>query len=455
MKKVRFLFSVDKNIKDTIVTQIYEKIKKDILNSEIKYGDMLPSIRSASCDLQVSKTSIISAYLQLVTEGFIENIPQKGYLVCKIDAINKETLSFDLEFREKNISYINDSIDKNSFSRSLWKKYYNNVILDENVDLTNLGDEQGELELRIAIANFVRTYRGSNCSPEQIVIASGIQTLLQILIRTTNTDYTKAVLEYPCYKKVEYVFLDQNYEIKNLPVEENGISINMLENVEKALIYVSPSHQYPLGKVMSIDKRLELILHAKNKNCLIIEDDYASIIRYESKPISSLQGLDNFGNTVYLGSFSKTFLPSLRISFMILPQKYVQKYYEIKSRYTHTTSKIEQLALAKFISDGQMHKHMKRINNIYRQKNTIISNYIKKNYPNRLFIENSDSGFHFIFKCKTKRDISFLEEFKDEFLAIDIISFEKEDLTFLFSYSGLENEEIPYILDKMVKILHI
>ncbi|MFI3226758.1 MAG: PLP-dependent aminotransferase family protein [Clostridia bacterium] len=455
MKKIEFLFSVNRDEQKTLVTQIYSKIKKAILDGNLKSGDMLPSIRKATTSLSVSKSSVISAYLQLVTEGFVENRPQKGYFVCKIDAVEQKTLTHDLDFREQNISYINDGIDRNSFSRTVWKKYYNNILLDESIDLTNLGDEQGELELRYAISNFVRTHRGSNCTPEQVIIGSGIQTLIQTLIRITEGDYTLAALEFPGYKKVEYVFSDANFSIKKLPVEDNGVSMAALGKIENALIYVSPAYQYPLGKVMSIDKRLELIRHAESKKCLIIEDDYASTIRYEAKPIAALQGLDNFGNTVYLGSFSKTFLPSLRISFMIIPQKYVQKYYSIKSRYTHSCSKIEQLALAKFISEGQMERHLKRINNIYKQKNAIISTYIKNHYANRLFIENGDSGFHMIFKCKTPRNRTFIEDFRDEFLLVDIIDFCDGNLTFLFSYSGLQNDEIPYILDRIVQILQI
>ena len=453
MKSVEFLFSVTKGIKISLSAQIFDKIKNDILSENLKHGDILPSIRVASKVLGVSKSSIINAYLQLVTEGYIENRPQKGYFVCKIEGISKDRFDYDLDFRDQNITYINDGIDKNSFSRSVWKKYYSKVLLDESVDITNLGDEQGEYALRAAIANFVRKHRGSNCTPNQVIIGSGIQTLIETLIRIT--DYNVSVLEYPGYKKVEYIFSDFNFEIKKLPVLDDGISLGNLENIENAMIYTSPSYQYPLGKVMTIDKRLALIRHANNKNCLIIEDDYASIIRYDAKPISSLQGLDTFGNTVYLGSFSKTFLPSLRISFMIIPQKYLQNYYSIKAKYTHTCSKIEQLALANFISDGQMEKHLKKINNIYKQKNALISSYIRSKYSNILIIKNAESGFHMILQCKTNRDISFLNDFKDEFLNIDVIEFKDNTLTFLFGYSGLDNEEIHYTIDKIVAILKL
>ncbi len=455
MKSIDFLFEIDRSSDTQISTQIYEKIKENILSGIYNSTDRIPSIRKASESLKVSNSSIISAYFQLQTEGFIKNEPYKGYFVCNITPNIASTDHLDLDYKEDNIIYINDSIDKNSFQADIWRKNYNKILSDPNVDLTVLGDEQGEYELRFAIANFVRTHRGCNAKPEQIVIASGIQTLISILIRTLKPNYSTAFLEYPGYKKVEYIFDDFNYKIKKVPVLDDGIDISALKDKKNALIYVSPSYQYPLGKIMTIDKRLELIDYANRHNSFIIEDDYASIIRYDSKPISSLQGLDLYDNTIFLGSFSKTFLPSLRISFMILPKKLLKNYFNIKSKYTHTSSKLEQLALAKTISSGYMEKHLKRINSVYRAKNQSITKYINQKYKNRLKVSNNQSGFHIILSCKTKRSIDFLKNFKDEFLLIDIIEFENENLTFLFSFSGLDMEEIPRIIDKIVEILEI
>lgn len=451
MNNIEFLFSIDRKSKETLTFQLYNQIKSEILSNNYKNNDKIPSVRTAVNTLQVSKSTVINAYLQLVTEGFIKNISQKGFFVCNIASFENKNTEYELNYKEKNISYINDGIDRDSFSRSLYKKYYNKVITDDTIDLTNLGDEQGEYELRNAISKFVASNRGCVCTPEQVIIGSGIQTLVSMLVRITKDDYKKVAHEYPGYKKVEYIFNDFNIPTNQIPVTDSGVDMNIISKTEDAYIYVSPSYQYPLGKVMTIDKRITLINHAKSKNCLIIEDDYASIIRYNTKPISSLQGLDSFGNTVYLGSFSKTFLPSLRISFMIIPEKYIKKYYDIKSKYTHTTSKIEQLALAKFITDGQMTKHFKKINNLYKQKNLIISNHLKNS--KKLKIINSESGFHMILSCKTYRDESFLQELKDEFLKIEIISFKNNNLTFLFSYSGLEIEEIPTIIDRIIEIL--
>lgn len=455
MESIDFLFVIDKHSKKQISTQIYEKIKIEIFQSKYKFQDKLPSIRNAAEKLNVSKSSIISAYFQLSTEGYIENKPCKGYFICKISNIQNEKTSFDLDFKEDNIVYINDAIDKDAFSKDLWRKNYVKILQDENLDLGTLGDEQGEFELRVAIANFIRTHRACNTNAEQIIVASGIQNLISLLIKITKDKYNFAFLEYPCYKKVEYIFDDFSINKESIAVKDSGIDIDKFGEKKNSFIYTSPSYQYPLGTVMPIDKRFELIRYANRNDCLIIEDDYASIIRYDSKPISSLQGLDIYDNTVYLGSFSKTFLPSLRISFMVLPKKILPDYYSIKAKYTHTCSKLEQLTLAKVISSGQMEKHLKKINNIYKQKNQIISRYIKEKYKKRLIVHNNQSGFHIILSCKTKRDISFLEDFKNEFLLVNIIEFKEENLLFSFSYSGLSNEEIPQIIDSLVKILEI
>ena len=455
MEKIQFNFRIDKKNNITLTNQLIENIKNAILKGGFKSHDKLPSIRVASNTLDVSKSVIINAYLQLVTEGFIENIEKKGFYISHIKKEVVSNLDYDLEYNEDNIQFINDGIDKNCFDNSLWKKYYNNVLFDENIDLLNAGDEQGEFELRHAISNFIKANRGLKCTPQQIIIGSGIQTLLEMIIRVVGKEYNKVALESPGYKKAKFIFEDYNFNITNLPVLDDGVDLNALEGIEKALIYTSPAYQYPMGKVMSIDKRLELIHHANEKDCLIIEDDYASTIRYEVKPVPSLQGLDFYDNTMYIGSFSKTLLPSLRISFMVMPKKYLKRYYNIKSKYTNTCSKIAQIALANFIKEGQFEKHLKRINKIYKQKNIIISNYIKNNYGNKLIIKNNESGFHMILEYKASVKIDIIKQFHDEFLNIEIINTQNNEFTFLFNYTGIKNEEIPIIIEKMAKILHI
>ncbi len=452
MKITEFLFEINRNKNTQISTQIYENIKKAILNAEYVYGDKLPSVRMACELLGVSKSSVISAYFQLNTEGFIKNIACKGYYVSNISKFEDKNYEFDLEYKENNIIYINDAIDKRAVSKDIWKKHYNKMLSDESIDLSIQGDEQGELELREAVADYVRAHRGCKVGAHQIIIASGIQTLIAMLVKICSASYEHAYLESPGYKKAQYVFEDYKVPIKKISVNENGINIEDIKH-KKSFIYVSPSFQYPMGNSMTIDKRHELIKYAESSKSLIIEDDYAATIRYDSKPISSLMGLDIYDNTVYLGSFSKTFLPSLRISFMILPSKLLPSYFALKAKYTHTCSKLDQLTLASIISGGFMEKHLKKINALYKQKNLVITKYIKEHYKNKLIVNNSQSGFHIILSCKTKRAYETKEELKNEFLLIDIISYENENLTFLLSYSGLDVEEIPQIVDKIAKLL--
>lgn len=450
--KIEFLFYI-KKCDTPKYKQIYQNVKQDIMQNVIKSGDILPSIREGSKKLGVSRSSLVRAYLQLVTEGYIESIEKVGYQVIKLsDKIEEKTsLEYELNFKEENIIYTNDGIDNKSFSRSLWKQYYSKIILNPLVDITSLGDEQGEYELRLAISNFIRKHRGVMASPEQIFISSGVQNLISMLANIVGNDYKTICLEEPGYKKVRFTFEDLKYKIFDINVLNNGIDI--LKVQKNSIIYTSPSYQYPLGNVMTIDRRLEIINFANREKCLIIEDDYASIIRYDGMPIQSLQGLDKYDNTVYISSFSKTFLPCLRISFMVIPKKYTENYYKIKSKYTHTPSKIEQLALAEFIKDGQMEKHLKKINKLYKHKNQIILSYIKQKYKSRLFVKNSDSGFHMVFYCTTNN--LDLQLFEDEFLLINVISYKKNELLFSFSYSGICEEDLLYTIDKIVEILKI
>ncbi len=455
MNEIEFLFELNRNDDTHISVQLYENIKKYILNGTYKYKDKLPSIRKACTILSVSKSTVISAYFQLCTEGYVNNFAGKGYFIAKISSIKEEKPVFDLRYKEKHISYINDAIDDNAFPKELWKKQYIKTLNKQDLDLTIQGDEQGEYELRSAVASFIRTHRGCKLTAEQVIIASGIQTLISMLIIMTKKKYNHAFLESPGYKKVEYIFNNYGIDVTKLSVNKDGINVEEIKAEKNSLIYVSPCYQYPLGGIMSAEKRLQLINSAHKTNSLIIEDDYASIIRYDSKPISSLQGMDLYDNTVYLGSFSKTFLPSLRISFMVIPKKLLPIYYEIKHRYTHTCSKPEQLTLASIISSGYMEKHLKKINNIYKTKNAIITKYIQKKYKNKLILQDSNSGFHIVFKCSKPININFNEELKNEFLLLETVDEDEKSIMFSFSYSGINAEEIPSTIDKLVKILEL
>jgi len=455
-KKLHFAISIDKNSNIPLYIQLYEYIKNEIVNNTFRANYKLPSIREAAALLNISKTTIENTYNQLIVEGYIENIPKRGFFVNEIGnyKYNKEftpTHSYKKQISDEYI-YKNNGVDSTSFNVDTWKKLYNRVLTEEATNIYIGGSVQGEYELRYEISEFVNNLRGGKTSPEQVIVGAGIQYLLGILTGILKNDYDSVSIETPGYKKAEYIFEDYMFKINHIPVNNDSLSIESLLESNSKLLYVSPSHQYPLGNVMPINKRLELLNWANSVNGLIIEDDYDGIIRYDGMPIPCLQGLDNNDCVIYLGSFSKTLLPSLRISYMIIPKKLIGSYQQIKYKYTQSTSKIDNIVLSLFMKDGYITKHLRKIRRIYKKKNLAITNYLNQNYKDKVTIVNSASGFHLVLEVITdKIAADILLNCKKNNILIEIINSTSNKILLSLNYSGINNNSIGSFIDKLMQ----
>lgn len=448
---------LDKNSSIALYIQLYEYIKLEITTGLLKPDSKLPSIREASATLKLSKTTIENAYSQLVAEGYIDNLPKRGYFVCNLSDYKFEKNSSNYKSnvsQSPDFQYINDGVDDDSFDIATWKRLYTKVISDSETNIYNNGSIQGEVELRNEISDFVNTMRGGNTSSNQVVIGAGVQYLLGILIGIIKNDYTTVAVETPGYSKAEFIFEDYLLNVNHIPVTENGFPVSSLKNSNSRLIYISPSHQYPMGTVMPINKRMELLDWAYKNDGLIIEDDYDGIIRYGGMPIPCLQGLDENDCVIYLGSFSKMLLPSLRISYMIIPKNLLSKYYSIKSRYTQSTSKIDQLVLASFMKEGYMLKHLRKIKRIYRRKNLSLTNSLKETFKDNIEIINSDSGLHIVCEAKTmKSNYKINEDSKKNNILLYIVSYNENKIIFSLNYSGININKISEFTNILGKVL--
>lgn len=447
----------DKESSKALYIQLYEYIKNEIISGLLKPDSKLPSIREASTTLNLSKTTIENAYSQLVAEGYIENLPKRGYFVCDLTEydfeinhdIQKNVLSQPLE-----TNYLNNGVDKESFDISAWKRLYNKVISDQRTDIYSSGSIQGEKFLRDEIANFVNTMRGGNTSGDQVIVGAGVQYLLGILIGLIKNDYNTVAVETPGFNKAEFIFEDYMFNIRHIEVTDNGFPVEKLRKCDAHVIYISPSHQYPLGTIMPVNKRMEILDWAQKNNGLIIEDDYDAMIRYGGMPIPSLQGLDKNDCVIYLGSFSKMLLPSLRISFMVIPKKLLSKYNEIKNRHTQSTSKIDQIVLANFMKEGYMLKHLRKIKRIYRKKNSLLAASFKNTFKDKLEIINSDSGLHVVCEAIVKKnDKSLKEQIKNSRILLNIISRNGDKIIFSLNYSGIDTDKIQDFTNLLGKVL--
>ena len=347
------ILDIDNSNNEFLYIQLYETIKNDIISGVMAAGEKLPSLRSLSKDLGISVTTTGQAYDQLLVEGYIVSKPQSGYFVADIhtsahsgsssEPSSTENLS-DYTFEEQPYLY-----DLECFDFAKWKKCAARVFNDYSQLLLFESDPQGEPALRYEISKYIYRFRGVNANPDNIVIGAGTQQITSHLSRILiKMGINHVSLEAPGYLPVQSMFRDAGFTISHIPVASDGIDIGRLPTNISSAVYVSPSNQFPTGAVMPVGRRYQLLDWADRNGSIIIEDDYDSELRYFGKPVPAMQGLDKKNRVVYLGSFSSTLFPAVKISYMVLPDEMAENFRQIKGQSTQTCSKSEQLTLALF-----------------------------------------------------------------------------------------------------------
>lgn len=367
-----------------VYEKVYDFYVNQIMDGSLKPGDKLPSIRETEKTLNVSRTSIENAYLQLADDGYIYSIEKVGYFVS--DTVKRlsqnngngaviKALDLEEKLYEYDLATIGE--DKEVSCLQLWRRYMKSALRQED-RLLKYADNQGEEDLREAIASHVRKNRNIICTADDIVIGAGFQNLLQILIALIPGEKT---ISFP--KKN---FTDGAMTFKNA-----GFKVNFRDKMSH-VIYVTPSYMTKWGEVMTMKRRHELIEHAETGNHLIIEDDYQNDFVFASKPTPSLYAMTGGENTAFLGSFSRVLLPSVRISFLILPKGIRKEYEKIKKYYNQTASMAEQIALASFLRDGHLSRHIKKMKRLYEEKRQVMIRELENTFLKKEDILVGDSG---------------------------------------------------------------
>lgn len=367
--------------------QVYDYYKELILSKKLPENSKMPSIRRCAEQLGLSRTTIETAYLCLAADGYIISRPQSGYYVTNRVSHTKPASPVISHAPKKTLLYdfTSSNVDADAFDFNLWRRYIKSA-LRQDKRLLSYGEPQGEYELREVIAEYVMNKRNAICRPENIVIGAGSQTLLNILC--------------PLIKERQSIcFHDAKFKQGIVIFEDFGFTISNHQEVSD-IIYMTPSHMTSLGDVMSVEKRLELLKDSLSHNRLIIEDDYNNEFRYFSKPRPCLQGLAGGENVVYLSTFSKLLLPSIRLSFMILPDSLLPLYEEKKALYNQTASKTEQLALCQFLRDGHLDSQIRKLKRLYTNKATCLSNELKAAFGDDVSVTMGESVFlvHLVMK---------------------------------------------------------
>lgn len=394
--------SLNTKSKIPLYEQIYQYIKHDIQSGRIRSGEKLPSTRSLCKYLEVSRSTVELAYEQLLSEGFIEAEPCRGYFAAEIEGMYRLQQTFEgtkksAESRKKKYRYdfTPNGVDLNSFPYNTWRKLSKESLADDQTELFRLGNPQGEYGLRNAICSYLHQARGVNCMPDQIIVGAGNDYLLMLLATVIGQDH-KVAFENPTYKQAYRLFQNLSYEICTVDMDSKGMDVSKLKESGADIAFVMPSHQYPLGIVMPIKRRMELLKWAQQEeNRYIIEDDYDSEFRYKGKPVPALQGYDSHEKVIYIGTFSKSIAPAIRMSYMVLPYPLLEQYRRRSSFLNSTVSKVDQLILQKFIEGGYYERHLNKTRALYKSRHDVLLSCLK-NRKSVFRISGENAGVHLL-----------------------------------------------------------
>lgn len=406
-------YSFSKSSPLSLYEQLYRFIKEDIINLTLAPHTKLPSKRNFAKNLGVSTITVENAYSQLMMEGYIYSMPKKGYFV---EAISPSLARADIneakheeEARESAPSlfadFTSNQTNEGAFPFSVWAKLMREVISQNKAELMNNPPSGGVKELKDAIRKHLKQFRGIDISAEQIIVGAGTEYLYTLLIQLLGRDKIYA-LEDPGYKKIARVYESSGASCFFCAMDESGIDVELLEKSGASIAHISPSHHFPSGIIMPINRRYELLAWAqKSEDRYIIEDEYDSEFRFSGKPISPMLSIDSFEKVIYMNTFTKSLSSTVRISYMVLPKHLTSRFYSRLAFYSCTVSNFEQYTLARFINEGYFEKHINRMRNYYKKQRNILLEAIEKSPFSALCSINEEhAGLHFLLNIKS--DIS-------------------------------------------------
>jgi len=445
--------------------QIYEYIKDEIRRGKLLTGEKLPSTRALAEYLQVSRSTVDLAYEQLLSEGYIEARPCCGYYVCQIEDLfnlpakeNHQVQVPENQEKKYEIDFALNGIDMEGFPFATWRSVHKNTLSNYGTELFWMGSSQGELPLRETISRYLHASRGVNCTPEQIIIGAGNDYLLILLEKILGPGRTVA-MEDPSYKRAYRAFSSCYYHVETVDMDGNGMRGDLLKKSNADIAYVMPSHQYPMGIVMPIGRRMELLKWAAEKeNRYIIEDDYDSEFRYKGKPIPSLQASDTHGKVIYIGTFSKSIAPAIRVSYMVLPEQ-LQSAYEKNAKFmASTVSRTDQMMLNEFVRDGYFERHLNKMRKRYKAKHDLLLNELQP-LEKRFHITGENAGLHILLHGKDETSEEWLiQKAKEASVRVYGLSetfIRRKEKTkravVLLGYGGLSEKEIRAGVKKLLE----
>jgi GntR family transcriptional regulator / MocR family aminotransferase len=415
--------NVDLSKNNSLQNQIFESIREQILNGQLKPDTLLPSTRLLSDQLNVSRNTIVLAYDRLIAEDYICSRRTIGTFVNPKLPESLLTIAKDKKSRvsnkkiklDRNPIVFNGRVqalhnpnrskldidfwvgrpDSKSFPDKIWRQIMLNLLRTSSSNMTKYHDPAGIFELRHAIAEHLRPARGIDVEPEQIIVVNGSQEALNIVGRLLVDAKSEVVTECPCYQGAVYVLESYGAKIHPVNVDKDGLDISQLPDKKISLAYVTPSHQYPIGSTLSLNRRIRLLDWASEVGAYIIEDDYDSDFRHHGSPLTAVAGQDSHGSVIYLGTFSKSIGAGLRVGYMVVPKELVKQAKTVKALFNNGHAWLDQAVLAEFISSGAYAKHLRRIRRLYLSRRDSLVDALNKHFG-KVKLSGLEGGMHLV-----------------------------------------------------------
>lgn len=389
--------------------QLYTSIRSAILNGGLVAGTRLPSTRALAEGVGVSRNTAEEAFARLAQEGFLERRVGDGTYVAKLErpARTRSSISLrDLSARGRVVAgetaceeparvlpFNAGSADVRSFPYDTWHRLLVRRSRRSAVTLLGYGDPAGYPPLREAVAAYLTTSRGVRCAPEQVIILTSSQQAIDLTARLLLDPGDRVFVEEPGYPGARAAFRAGGAELVPIRVDENGMRVEDAKGDAK-LAYVTPSNQYPLAVTMSLERRLALLRWARERGGFIVEDDYNSEFRYDGRPIAAIQGLADDARVIYLGTFTKTMFPSIRVAYAVVPPALASIFARARAQLDGHTNVLTQAALADFVAEGHFGAHLRRMRHVYRARRDALLDELAKRVGTRATYRAPEGGFH-------------------------------------------------------------
>ncbi|TGB30621.1 PLP-dependent aminotransferase family protein, partial [Burkholderia thailandensis] len=431
-----------------IYRQLHRLLQQAILTRELPAGARVPSSRLLAAELGIARNTVTQVYEQLALEGYVSSATGRGTFVA--DSAPDEIVGAPADsppgargaasagaaarmesdpetepgFAPRSLSargtrlvggagvskrqggaFMPGVPDVSRFPARVWTRLHNKYWRRLRPELLTYAPGGGLASLREALADYLRTSRSVRCAPEQIIVTTGIHQSIDLAVRLLTDPGDVIWTEDPCYWGVRSVMHVSGLTTRPIPVDEEGIAPAAADfAAPPKLMLVTPSHQYPLGMVMSLARRRMLLEYARQHGAWIIEDDYDSEFRYGSRPLASLQGLDTAGQVIYVGSFSKTLFPGLRVGYLVAPEPLAESFATASAELYREGQLLQQAVLAEFIAEGHFVSHIRKMRTLYGQRRQTLLDALARRYGDALPAVGGDAGLHLVMRLPDGAD---------------------------------------------------